>query len=109
MTNKSKTCLNSIISDKQSVFFEGRLLIYNALVAFEINHYMKWRTQRNNGMAGLKIDISKAYDIMEWDFIQNMMIKFGFQQTWIDGVMTFIRSISYSFLHNGEEFGNIIP
>lgn len=61
MSNRLKKCLNSIISDKQSAFIEGRLLTDNALRAFEINHYMK-RRQGQKGITGLKIDVSKAYD-----------------------------------------------
>ena len=109
LANRLKGCLGSIISDKQSAFVEGRLLTDNALVAFEVNHYMRRKKQGNNGVAGLKIDISKAYDRMEWGFIANMMNKFGFQQTWIDRVMKLISSVSYSFTHNSQEFGSVIP
>lgn len=109
MTNRLKACLNEIISENQSAFIEGRLLTDNALIAFEINHYMKRRTQGNKGLAGLKLDISKAYDRLEWAFIRNMMDKFGFHETWIHRIMTFISSVSYTFLHNGEQFGNVVP
>lgn len=79
------------------------------MVAFELNHYMRRKKQGVNGIAGLKIDISKAYDRLECDFIQNMMLRFDFYEIWIDRVMSFIRSVSYSFLHNGEEFGLVHP
>lgn len=85
------------------------MLTDNALIAFEINHYMRRKTQEKKGVAGLKIDISKAYDRLEWGFIQNMMNKFGFSQQWIEMVMYFIRSVKYSFIHNGEVFGNLSP
>lgn len=62
LSNRLKVCLGSIISDRQSAFIEGRLLTDNALVAFEVNHYMKRKTRGKHGVAGLKIDISKAYD-----------------------------------------------
>lgn len=78
MTNRLKPCLGSLISNKQSAFIEGRLLTDNALIAFEINHYMKRKTQGKNGIAGLKIDISKAYNRLEWHFIESMMRRFGF-------------------------------
>lgn len=45
LTNRLKLCLNSIVSDRQSAFIEGRLLTNNALLAFEINHYMKRKIQ----------------------------------------------------------------
>lgn len=35
------------------------------MIAFEVNHYMRRRTQGNRGLAGLKIDILKAYDRLE--------------------------------------------
>lgn len=77
-TNRLKPCLSTIISDKHSAFVEIRLLTYNALIAFEINHYMKRRTQGSKGIAGMKLDVSKAYDHLEWNFIQSMMERFGF-------------------------------
>lgn len=65
MTNILKPCLKSIISESQSAFIEGRLLTDNALIAFEINHFIRRKTQGKSGVAGLKIDISKAYDRLE--------------------------------------------
>ncbi|XP_074360553.1 uncharacterized protein LOC141700766 [Apium graveolens] len=59
LENKLKPCLYDIVSDNQSAFIEGRLLTDNALLAFEINHFIKRKTQGKNGVAGLKIDVSK--------------------------------------------------
>ncbi|XP_074360805.1 uncharacterized protein LOC141701064 [Apium graveolens] len=73
MANRLKPCLSTIISEKQSAFIEGRLLTDNALVAFEINHYMRRKTQGKGGVAGLKVDVSKAYDRLEWHFIEAML------------------------------------
>lgn len=80
LSNRLKPCLSYLISNKQSAFIEGRLLTDNALIAFEVNHYMKRHTQGKTGIAGLKIDISKVYDRLEWSFIRNMMGKFGFNE-----------------------------
>ncbi|KAL8112036.1 hypothetical protein AgCh_019659 [Apium graveolens] len=60
MANRLKPCLHSIVSEKQSAFIEGRLLTDNALIAFEINSYIKRKTQGREGVAGLKVDVSKA-------------------------------------------------
>ncbi|KAL8156414.1 hypothetical protein AgCh_001488 [Apium graveolens] len=109
MANRLKMCLGSIISDRQSAFIEGRLLTDNAMLAFEVNHYMKRKTQGKNGLAALKIDISKAYDRLEWGFVYNMMVKFGFHELWITRVMKFLQSVSYSFSHEDGAFGNIVP
>lgn len=109
LTNRLKPCLHSIISDKQSAFVEGRLLTDNAIIAYEVNHYIRRKTQGKYGVAGLKIDVSKAFDRLEWGFIENMLVKFGFQPLWINRIMACVTTVSYSFLHNGEVFGSIIP
>ncbi|XP_074378200.1 uncharacterized protein LOC141719725 [Apium graveolens] len=70
---------------------------------------MKRRTQGKNGVAGLKIDISKAYDELEWSYIKNIMRRYEINEIWVNRIMSFIQSVSYSFLHNGSEFGCVIP
>lgn len=109
LSNRLKPCLGSLISDRQSAFIEGRLLTDNAMIAFEVNHYMKRLTQGKTGIAGLKIDISKAYDRLEWGFIRNMMEKYKFHEVWINRIMRLIQSVSYSFLHDGNVFGDVVP
>ena len=109
LSNRLKACLRSLISDRQSAFLEGRLLTDNAIIAFEVNHYMKRHTQGKSGITGLKIDISKAYDGLEWGFIRNMMGRFGFNETWIDKIMGLVQSVTYSFLQNGSVFGEVVP
>ncbi|XP_074370415.1 uncharacterized protein LOC141711691 [Apium graveolens] len=80
MANRLKQCLASLILENHSAFIEGRLLTYNTLIAFELNHYIHRKTQGKNGVVGLKLDISKAYDRLEWTFLESMMIKFGFNR-----------------------------
>ncbi|XP_074362468.1 uncharacterized protein LOC141702742 [Apium graveolens] len=94
---------------QQSVFIQGRLLTDNALKAFEINHYIKRKTQGKQEVAGLKLDVSKAYDRLEWGFLELILAKFGFSGDWIARVMLCVKTVSYSFIHNGEIFGNIKP
>lgn len=109
LANRLKLCLPTLISANQNAFVEGRLLTDNALIAFEVNHYIKRKMQGNKGVAALKIDVSKAYDRLEWDYIESMLIKFGFQEMWRKRVMTCIKMVSYSFVQQGVVFGEIYP
>lgn len=109
MGNRLTPTLNTIISEKQSAFIEGRLLTDNALIAYEVNHYIRRKTQGKVGVAGLKVDISKAYDRLEWSFIEEMFQRFDFPALWVDRVMKCVKSVSYSFLRDGDVFGEINP
>ncbi|KAL8145163.1 hypothetical protein AgCh_003389 [Apium graveolens] len=64
--------------EKQFWLRDGRLLTDNALIAYEINHYIQRKTQGKIGVVGLKVDISKAYDRLEWSFLELMMRRFKF-------------------------------
>lgn len=53
MSNSLKKCLSNLISERQSAFVEGRLLVHNALIAFKMNHYIQRRRQGINGVVGM--------------------------------------------------------
>lgn len=68
----------------------------------EVFHHMKHNHAKKRGSMALKLDISKAYDQMEWDYIACVMMKMGFPALWIDRVMKCVSTVKYSFLVNGE-------
>ena len=48
----------------------------------------------------LKLDLEKAYDLIEWDFIEKMLKQLNFNDKWINWVMTCISSVNFSVLVN---------
>ena len=78
MANRLKTFLSDLISPHQSAFVPGRLITDNAMIAFEIFHSMKRRGEGRTGTMAFKLDMSKAYDRVEWGFLEKVMLKMGF-------------------------------
>ncbi|XP_024178686.1 uncharacterized protein LOC112184671 [Rosa chinensis] len=75
-----------------------RLISDNTLVASEVSHFMHKLRYQNEGFFSLKLDISKAYDKLEWTFLTAILSKMGFAQKWIDIVLCSIRTMRYSIL-----------
>lgn len=109
LANIIKPFLNPIIPDTQSAFVLGRLITDNILVAYEVNHFIHYLSQGNRAYMALKLDMSKAYDRIEWRFLGKNLAKLGFVQSIIDLIMLCVSSVSYSFLLNGTRVGHLIP
>ena len=57
----------------------------------------------------MKLNISKAYDWVEWFFLENMMLCLGFDGRWVELIMRCVRSVSYSFLINRKVQRSLVP
>ena len=78
ISNRLKPILPKIISPNQRAFTTGRLITDNILVSYEVFHSMQSQACRKGTMA-IKMDMSKAYDRVEWSFLRTVMLKLGFQ------------------------------
>jgi hypothetical protein len=109
LANRMKTVLPHVIFPNQSAFIPGRLITDNILATYETLHTMHTSMWSKVGFMGIKLDMSKAYDRVEWVFLEEVMKKMGFPERWIAWVMECVRSVSYSILVNGQPVGNIKP
>lgn len=55
------------------------------------------------------MDLEKAYDLLDWSYIQACLSKFGFHEHWISRVMNCITTTSFSILINGKAEGYFSP
>lgn len=107
--NRLKLIMPFIISEYQSAFVPRRLITDNIIAAFESIHAIKrWGGSKLKKMI-LKLDMSKAYDRVEWDFLEAMLSRLGFNARWVNMIMDCISIVSYSVQVNGEATGMIVP
>jgi hypothetical protein len=101
IANRLKKVLAIIISLSQSAFVPGRLITDNVLVAFEALCTMDRKLKGREGYMALKLDMSKAYDRVEWNYLEVVMRKLGFDDRWVQLAITCVRTVSFSILING--------
>lgn len=80
LANRIKTILPNVISNAQSSFVSSKLITDNFTVAFELLHRMRNRRYGKIGNMAVKLDVSKAYDRVEWSFLWKMMLKLGLSE-----------------------------
>lgn len=78
LLSRLKDFLPSIVTENHCAFMPDRLIIDNALIAIEIFHTMKSRQKGRCGTIALKLDMSKAYDRVEWGFLRKLVLMMGF-------------------------------
>ncbi|KAK2654873.1 hypothetical protein Ddye_014729 [Dipteronia dyeriana] len=109
LANRLRGVLHEVISKTQSAFIHGRLIFDNAIIGFECMHALRRRKNGHKRALTLKLDMSKAYNRVEWSFLIGMMTRLGFSVSWIGRIMRCVQSVSFSFLINRETCGLLKP
>lgn len=109
MANRMKDLLDKVVSDSQSAFIPDRLISDNIMISYEVMHYLKRKKVGKDGYMALKLDMSKAYDRIEWEFLKAILLKMGFSQWWVYLVLQCVTTVGYVISHGTYEMGPIVP
>ena len=91
--------LMDVISPDQLAFLPLRFILDNLLITQET---MAWEESSNQPLIFLKLDFSKAYDMVDWQCMYKIMEKLGFPQVFIKMVSLLFHDASACVKLNGE-------
>ncbi|GKE04119.1 hypothetical protein Tco_1396137, partial [Tanacetum coccineum] len=103
ITNRIKDGLDDIVSDNQSAFVPGRYISDNILLTQELMH--NYHLNRGPPRCAFKIDIQKAYDTVNWKFLEDILVAFGFHSKMVKWIMAWVTNTSFSININGNLYG----
>jgi hypothetical protein len=108
IANRLRSVLDEIIAEEQSAFVPGRLISDNILTAYECFHYLKRKKGKSPDCA-IKLDMAKAYDRIEWTYLEEIMVKLGFARPFISLIMKCVISVSFRVKLNGRLSDSFLP
>ncbi|RVW19678.1 Structural maintenance of chromosomes protein 3, partial [Vitis vinifera] len=102
LSGRLRKVLHETIFGSQGAFVEGRQILDAVLIANEVVD-----EKRRSGEEGVvfKIDFEKAYDHVEWGFLDHVLQRKGFSQKWRSWMRGCLSSSSFAILVNGNAKG----
>lgn len=108
MTCRIKRIIPNLVSPNQTSFIPNRQITDNIAIYQEVLHSMRTK-KRGPGYMVIKIDLEKAYDRLDWDFIRDTLFEVGLNNTWVRNIMSCIETSRLSILWNGEKLNWFKP
>ena len=84
------------------ILVRGRNISNNILIAHELFDMLRKMEKRKKFYGALKIDISKAYDRVDWKFLKAVLVAMNFSSRWVRWILECVTTIQYTILVNGR-------
>lgn len=99
LANQLRKVLPDLISPQQTAFISGRQISDNFVATQEVLQHTSFM---KNSAIFARIDLAKAFDTIEWEFLIKVLIARGFPRRWITWIETLLKTTTSRVIINGE-------
>nr|XP_016440054.1 PREDICTED: uncharacterized protein LOC107765869 [Nicotiana tabacum] len=100
LASRMQQMIADVICQAHAGFIPGRKIADNIIL---INELVKSYTRKQvSHRCTIKIDLQKAYDSVEWPFLEQVMFELGFPSQFITWIMECVHTVNYTIVINGE-------
>lgn len=71
-------------------------------MAQEAFHFLKKKNPSSKLGYATKLEMNKAYDWVDWYFLREVLIFYGFNSVWVSRVMSLVSTVKYCYQVNGS-------
>ncbi|KAF5793118.1 putative RNA-directed DNA polymerase [Helianthus annuus] len=99
LATRLKGVIGSVVSDVQTAYIEGRSILEGPLI---VNEIVSWAKKTKRQAMLFKVDFEKAFDSLNWGFLESVLSQMGFPALWRKWVTGILSSARTSILVNGS-------
>ncbi|KAL7587442.1 hypothetical protein Lser_V15G40495 [Lactuca serriola] len=98
LANRLKQVIDSVVDKVQSAYIQNRFILDGPLI---INELLSWAKQQKKKIFLFKIDFEKAFDSINWGYLDSVMDQMNFGRKWTRWITCCLSSSKASVLVNG--------